>query len=315
MLPVCPGSPYAPPPRPAGRLGVGLALAASVLWACSGNTDGPAIGGVASIGAATASAYAEFGPADEPLAIGLTFSSNFFDELPTEPSDGHQCFDRNGDGMLARPDECNAWHEWAIPLPGEVATRADIPFKWSLLNWNPMGHIPPGIYDVPHFDIHFYIDPIEDVFAIRPGACGPEFVDCGQFVVATRPLPPNYQAPDYQDVQAVAPAMGNHLIDVTSSEFQGEPFTRTWIYGIYDGRVTYYEEMVTRAFLLDRPSECFDIKSPPAVGLAGYYPTQSCLRYHADTGAYTVSMEGFVYREASPPDPIPTATAGEGGEG
>ena len=82
-----------------------------------------------------------------------------------------------------------------------------------------------------------------------------------------RPVPPNYLAPDYQDVEAVAPAMGNHLIDLTSPEFQGEPFTRTWIYGIYDGRVTYYEEMVTLAFLLGAPSECFDIKSPPAVAI------------------------------------------------
>jgi hypothetical protein len=264
-----------------------------------------ALGAAAHVGAATASSYAEFDESGAPLAIGLVFSSNFLEELPTEVSDFHQCFDRDGDGVVDRSDECNQWHEWVIPLPSVVAARSDIPFKWSLLNWNPVGHIPPGVYDTPHFDIHFYIEPVEDVFALEPGPCGPEFIRCDQFEIAKRPVPPNYLAPDYQDVEAVAPAMGNHLIDLTSPEFHGEPFTRTWIYGIYDGRITYYEEMVTRAFLLSRPSECFTIKSPPAVAIEGFYPTASCLRFDPEVDEYTVSMERFVLREASPPGPIP----------
>ena len=38
--------------------------------------------------------------------------------------------------------------------------------------------------------------------------------------------------------------MGNHLIDPTSAEFHGKKFTRTWIYGAYDGHVTFVEEML-----------------------------------------------------------------------
>ncbi len=70
---------------------------------------------------------------------------------------------------------------------------------------------------------------------------------------------------------------------------------------MYDRKVTFYEEMVTRAFLLSRPSACFPIKSPPAVGLSGFYPAVSCLRYDARTGEYTVSMETFSFREAQAP--------------
>ena len=44
---------------------------------------------------------------------------------------------------------------------------------------------------------------------------------CDQFEIAKRPLPPNYIHPDFQDVDAVAPAMGNHLIDLTGPEFNG----------------------------------------------------------------------------------------------
>ena len=35
---------------------------------------------------------------------------------------------------------------------------------------------------------------------------------------------------DFKNVDAVVPAMGNHLIDPTSAEFNGKKFTRTWIY-------------------------------------------------------------------------------------
>lgn len=48
---------------------------------------------------------------------------------------------------------------------------------------------------------------------------GPEFVNCAQFKIATRLLPSNYMHPDFKNVHAVAPAMGNHLIDPTSPEF------------------------------------------------------------------------------------------------
>jgi hypothetical protein len=37
---------------------------------------------------------------------------------------------------------------------------------------------------------------------------------------------------------------------------EGTPFTRTWIYGVYDGRITFYEEMVSLAYMLSKPSAC-----------------------------------------------------------
>ena len=172
-----------------------------------------------------------------------------------------------------------------------------------LLNWNPVGHIPPGIYDVAHFDIHFVMVPIADIFAIEAGPCGPERVRCDQFEIGRKPLPPNYVHADFRDVSAVVPAMGNHLIDVTAPEFNKQPFTHSWIYGVYDGKVIFYEQMVTREYLSGKPNGCTPIKSPKAVAVAGFYPTLSCMR-SSPAGEITVSMEGFVFRDASPPDPI-----------
>ncbi|MEN8373929.1 MAG: hypothetical protein ABFS34_00615 [Gemmatimonadota bacterium] len=301
--------------RVAGLLGLAVLTIAGCEAAPPPADQGPELGEAAQVGAATATPYAEFDADGAPSAIGIALSENFFDELPREPSNLRYCWDRDEDGEVAQPDECIPTHDWVIPLPSAAAARADMPFKWALLNWNPLGHIPPGVYDSPHFDVHFYIEPVESIMGIEPGPCGPEFVNCDQFETGRKPLPANYMDPKYVNVDAVAPAMGNHLVDVSGPEFSGEPFTRAWIYGSYDGRVTFYEEMVSLAFLVAQPSECFPIDSPPAVAVAGYYPTSSCLRYVPETGDYTVSLEDFVLREASPPEAVPeqaaVTTAGE----
>jgi hypothetical protein len=288
------------------RWSVATALAATfalLLTACGSGARNAApdrvLGWRANLGNGEVVSFAELQEAGAPNAIGIMISADALASLPSEHSDGHHCFDRDGDGVTARPAECFETHEFVIPLPDTVSRRGDIPFKWVLLNWNAHGHVPPGVYDVPHFDVHFYMVPIADVFAIRDGPCGPEFVNCDDFAVAKLPLPAGLMHPDFSDVDAVAPAMGNHLIDLGGREFQGEPFTRSWIYGVYGGRVTFYEEMVTLAYLLSRPDACSPIKSPPAVAAGGYYPTQRCVRYDAGANAYVVSMEGFVYRQAS----------------
>ncbi len=259
------------------------------------------LGAEARLGEGTVTSFARFNRKREPLAIGVVFSAGTLNSLPTERSDEHRCFDHNGDGVIQSDPECLPTHERVIPLPTEASRRSDIPFKWVLLNWNPTGHAPPHVYGLPHFDLHFYIEPIENIFALMPGPCGEEFLRCDQFERAVRPVPANFLPQDYQNVGAAVPAMGNHLMDLSAPEFHGQKFARTWVFGSYDGRITFYEEMVTRDFLAGRPNVCFDIKSPPAVEVSGYYPTQSCFRFDAETNEHSVSMEGFVYREASAP--------------
>ncbi len=263
--------------------------------------SGRILGAESSLGNGSVSSYAEFDEQGTLQAIGVVYSAGALDGLPAENSDEHHCFDRNGDGQVDASAECIPTHEFVIPLPDAVSRRADVPFKWVLPNWNPAGHIPPGMYDVPHFDVHFYMASIASVMALEDGPCGLEFTRCDHYELAKKALPANYMNPDFQDVDAVVPAMGNHLIDLKGPEFNGEEWKRSWIFGVYDGEVTFYEEMLSRAYMLSQPNECFPIKSPPAVGRSGLYPTQSCVRYESGIGDYTVSMEGFTYREASPP--------------
>lgn len=258
------------------------------------------MGAEITFGKGLVSTYADFDDSGAPTAIGVSFDVAALDSPPAGESDMHHCIDRNDDGTVEKPAECNMTHEFVIDLPSDIADRDDVPFKWVLLNWNPVGHIPPGIYDVPHFDVHFMITPVDDIFAIREGACGPEFVDCEQFKVAQKTVPANYAPPEYKDVGAVAPAMGNHLVDLTGEEFNGAPWTRSFVYGAYDGKITFYEEMLTMAHLKSADA-CDPIKRAEGVAVAGYYPTQYCARKDTTSDSFTVSLEGFEYREASSP--------------
>jgi hypothetical protein len=263
---------------------------------------GRALGADSELGKGTVSTYAELGAGGEPETIGVVFSAGALEGLPPDGSDLHHCFDKNRDGAIDRSAECIHSYEYVLPLPDAVARRKAVPFKWVLLNWNPHGHIPPGIYDAPHFDVHFYIEPIAKIFALQAGPCGPELMNCDQFAIAKRPVPANYIHPDFKDVDGVVPAMGNHLVDLTGPEFQKQPFTRSWIFGAYDGRIIFYEEMVAHRHLMARPQSCAPIKQPKGVAEAGYYPTVSCIRHDPATGETIVSMERFTFRPASPPE-------------
>ena len=208
--------------------------------------------------------------------------------------------------MIDLATECSAWHERVLPVPERGQPQAGCPVQVGSAQLEPRGHIPPGVFDKPHFDVHFYIEPIENVFAIERGTCGPEPVRCDQFALARKPVPETTCRRTSWTWGLVAPAMGNHLVDPTAHEFHGEPFTRHWIYGVYDGRVIFYEEMVARSYMLSKPDVCFPIQSPDAVALTGYYPTRSCIRYAPGKDEYTVSLEDFVLRKTSPPGPLRT---------
>jgi len=84
------------------------------------------------------SSDAEFDATGTPVALGAVFSIAL-EGLPTSGSDQHHCFDLNGDGTVDLDTERVASYEYVVPSPDRVAHRADIPFEWILLDWNPHG--------------------------------------------------------------------------------------------------------------------------------------------------------------------------------
>jgi hypothetical protein len=169
-----------------------------------------------------------------------------------------------------------------ISLPGKALEVT--PFQFIMLNWNPMGHEPAGVYDTAHFDMHFYLTAPGDVM---------NYVDMAKME--------NLPSTDYVPANHIAgpgvPMMGKHWIDVTSPELHGVPFTQTFLYGSYDGQVVFYEPMITLDFLKATTSFQRTIPQPSKFKVSGYYPTKMTINKEA--GTTNISLEGFVYRQAS----------------
>jgi hypothetical protein len=252
------------------------------------------------VGNGWARAYVALDANGNALALGVSLDKQVLAGLPKELHPTSRCFDKNGDGKMDA-HECLGDYAFIFPLPEGEAAAAVAPFKWVSLNWNPHGHIPPAPppWAAPHFDFHFYIQDREAVKAIRTGTCG-ELIDCEDFKKATKAVPAKYVHRDHIDVGAAVPDMGNHLINSKAPELakNGPPFTHTFIYGAYDGRITFLEPMITHAYLAGNPNMCASIKQPQAWELAGFYPTKYCIRHLDRVGRITVSLEGFVRRPA-----------------
>ncbi|MDI3422621.1 hypothetical protein [Streptomyces luteolus] len=235
-----------------------------------------------------------------PLALGYTFSADTLRDLP-EDGDGKLCYDVNGDGTVDRATECVDEVELALDLPKGFQKHVRTPFKWAQLTWDPRGH-PPDYYSVPHFDFHFYIQDEAAVRRIRTGPCR-GIMNCDDLKTAREPVPERYMPDRYMDMGAVVPQMGNHLMDMDAPEMHGKPFTQTFMYGAYDGEITFYEPMVDKAWIeglsQGREGGCEPVELPEEWAVSGWYPTKYCLDYRSGTRQYTVSLADFVHRDAS----------------
>jgi hypothetical protein len=278
-----------------------VASTAALFYPNAGRAGGEVhYGAPVHVGRRTMRTYLAIDGAGAPTELGVLLDAGALEGLPTEPTTSGRCFDMNGNGRIDAHGECEGDHEYVLAMPTVVADRVDIPVQWVGINWNVHGHAPPDVYDLPHFDFHFYMASEASIRRIRVGSCA-FFIDCDDFKRATKPVPAKYVDSRHVNVDAAVAAMGNHLIDTTSPELAKPPkkFTHTWIFGAYDGRITFLEPMITREYLLSRPKTCAAIKQPEAWQLSGYYPTRYCMRYHDRVDKYTISMEGLVFRKAS----------------
>lgn len=253
------------------------------------------------MGQGSARSFIEVDSAGTPQRIGVVFDHKLLEGLPQELNHDGRCYDVNGSGSVDH-HECLGDYEITLRMPEEAGSRADIPFKWVGLNWNPQGHMHPAPpqWALPHFDFHFYIQDHDAVQAIRTGSCG-EMIDCEDYKRATMPVPEQYMPANHINVDAAVPAMGNHLINTRSPELvdPNVRFTHTWIYGSYDGHISFYEPMITHEFLEGKPDVCTALNLPQAWEQSGWYPTEYCIRHNASSGnEYTITLEGLVYREA-----------------
>ena len=276
-------------PRKLGVAAVVTGLAVAVSGGFTGKEQ-TVRGRVEQIGGGTVQSFVTLDPSGAPTAIGVTMSAGALEQLPPVPNTVNRCFDLDGDGRHTG-HECIGDEERILDVP--VDSSSGLPFHWISVNWNPAGHHNTP-YAKAHFDFHFHTGDRGRVEAIAPGRCG-ELADCDDFKVASRPVPARYLPKGYIDVGAVVPRMGNHLLDSQSPELKDSmPFTRTFIYGAYDGELIFWEPMITLEFLQKSPEACLEIRQPEGFRHAGYYPTRYCVR-QSGKGDRSVSLEGFRY--------------------
>ena len=174
---------------------------------------------------------------------------------------------------------------WTLKFQSKVGSL----FNHVGVGWNPNGHEPEHIYDKPHFDFHFYMMTPDEVAAIPPYDVAPAKFD--NWPAAA------YFPATYFNAGGGVPQMGAHWVDVTSGEFHGHPFTQTFIFGSFDGKVTFYEPMITLEFLKNNSNYERAIPQPAKVQKTGYYPTK--LRVVKHDGLTDIVLDEFVYRVQS----------------
>lgn len=176
--------------------------------------------------------------------------------------------------------------ETVLALPAGNPT----PYRHVLVNWNPGGHEPPGIYDVAHLDFHFYELDDAERLAIDPG--DPDYQAKAERVPAPDLVPEGYVLP----APLAFPRMGVHWVDPASPELNGKPFTHTFIFGSWDGRVIFAEPMITREFLLSRQEVSAPVPSARRQESPGYYPTGYRIAWDEAAREHRIALTGLEAR-------------------
>lgn len=188
---------------------------------------------------------------------------------------------------------------------------APAPYDFVMFDWNPQGHPPMTVYNVPHFDFHFYTVPEAEVMAILPTAsnwvsgANAWPTDVPMFYGA--PTPPGLAHTE------TVPMMGLHWSDIRSPELQkflpsppGNPanwsaFTKTFIYGSWAGKFTFLEPMITLDYLRTNPNDDIGVPQPAnaaiAFGEAGWYPSRYRITYDAQAKEYRVALAGLLLKQ------------------
>jgi len=209
----------------------------------------------------------------KPSSIGVTFSETALSGLPTEMPAGMP------EGMVAM--------EHVLALPKEAAPAG---FDHISIDWAPKGHLPIGIYDVPHFDVHFYLVNQNTLGKIT--ATGKDLTISDKKPAVTH-IPAGYIMPPGTAV----PRMGSHAVDTATPELSGNAFAHTFIYGYYNGQMNFVEPMVSKAFLESKQNFSGPVKIPAAYPKRGYYPTSYSIKFDEVRREYTISIDKLTLRK------------------
>lgn len=250
-----------------------VVIALPVFADSKSKTSGTFYGEPRPVGAGTARSYVAVQDG-VPVEIGFELSEEALASMPA--------------GEKWQPGHEHEMTEYLLPLPSETG---DSLIKLLELNWNPGGHEPPGVYDVPHFDFHFYTISLEERNAIDPA--DPDYMKKAGQAPSAELLPAGCVT---ADPVLPIPHMGVHWAYRDAEELNGKPFTKTFIHGSWQGQMIFYEPMITKAFLESKPDVTVPIAEAKCYKPAGHHPTTYRIRYDEESRTYRVALTGFTYR-------------------
>ena len=169
--------------------------------------------------------------------------------------------------------------EAVYPLAGAGLVRS------VNLQWHPYGHEPAHVYDVPHFDVHFYTIDEPTRLAIVPGAAAGKIQPAKNILPAGVILAPGF-----------VPGMGMHAVPGSQPEFNGGTFGVSPIIGYWKGDLAFFEVMFTKAWLLKNADKQGAYPQPVKAPRHGWYPTRYAVTYDKEKAAYTVAITDFRQR-------------------
>lgn len=204
--------------------------------------------------------FVEASPLGEPLSIGVAFPKEAMQGLPEHSPE-----------------------IFVVALPSVVSLP---PYNHIMLDWMPQGHMPEPIYGKAHFDFHFYMISSEERQKITcSGADEP---------VCLKPPETALVPPFYVPAPEGVPQMGWHWVDPRSPEYNGQPFTATFIYGFYNGEMNFIEPMITQEFIEATTWFSRKVPVPEKVLISGYYPTAYSLAYDPIKNLHYVKLKELV---------------------
>jgi hypothetical protein len=214
------------------------------------------------VGGGSARTYVSSDASGNPTEIGIRLTAAALDGLPATPTAG-------------------TVYELVLP-----SAAIKTPFDHVTLTWNPAGKAPAALYGAPHFDAHFYRHSRTWQQAITLD--DPK----GDLLPPAQMLPAGYRTPANGAAGRCMPQVGRRWTDLASPELQpGGRFSSAFIYGSYDGRVSFLEPMFTKALLTPQVNFSAPIQQPVGYSGAGkYYPSRYAIRYEAATQEYVVVL-------------------------
>jgi hypothetical protein len=217
----------------------------------------------------TLSTWAKVLPHGRVTQVGLTLPMAFVKTPPAQPASGP-----DGQFVLAFP---------------KVVQQSTY-FNHLELGWNPHGHEPEGVWDVPHFDFHFEGVPVQSIWDIGFGVNLGNGLFGDSIVPTPERMPAGYV---YPGQLALVPFMGVHAFrpeDIVPSD----QFTAVVLAGFYNGNMIFIEPMITQEFLLRRESFEIEVPRPTVLGRNTSYPTRFRGTYDKKADAYYFIFSHFV---------------------